>query len=91
MSGTARLCCLMSEAASQEDVSGGDSEWGRAGRVPDAVPLHGAWAHGAGGKDGLSSARTVHGSGQRDRLRGSSVPQSKPPRRTRWKLPSQAT
>lgn len=47
---------------------GGDSERGRAGRVPDAVPLHGVWAHGAGGKDGLSSARTVHGSGQRGRL-----------------------
>ena len=29
------------------------------------MPLHVAWAHQAGGKGRLSSARTVHGSGQR--------------------------
>lgn len=94
-SGTARLCCLTSEAVSWEDVSGGpggsDSERGRAWRVPGTVPLHVAWAHQAGGKGRLSSARTVHGSGQRGCLRGSNVPQSKRPRRTRWRLPSQAT
>ena len=72
-------------------AGGSDSERGRAWRVPGTVPLHVAWAHQAGGKGRLSSARTVHGSGQRGCLRGSNVPQSKRPRRTRWRLPSQAT